>query len=75
METPWKSCHCLHEGEYTSLLHPWDFPGKSTGVGCHCLLHLQMTGRIKKHTFKLCDVPKLHQPVTCFGPESWTSFL
>ena len=17
-------------------LHPWDFPGKSTGVGCHC---------------------------------------
>ena len=22
----------------TSLLHPWDFPGKSTGVGCHCLL-------------------------------------
>ena len=22
----------------TRLLHPWDFPGKSTGVGCHCLL-------------------------------------
>ena len=20
------------------LLHPWDFPGKSTGVGCHSLL-------------------------------------
>ena len=20
------------------LLHPWDFPGKSTGVGYHCLL-------------------------------------
>ena len=20
------------------LLHPWDFPGKSTGVGCHFLL-------------------------------------
>ena len=26
----------------TRLLHPWDFPGKSTGVGCHCLL-LSMT--------------------------------
>ena len=26
------------------LLHPWDFPGKSTGVGCHCLL---------QRTFKL----------------------
>ena len=22
----------------TRLLHPWDFPGKSTGVGCHHLL-------------------------------------
>ena len=22
------------------LLHLWDFPGKSTGVGCHCLLHI-----------------------------------
>ena len=22
----------------TRLLHPWDFPVKSTGVGCHCLL-------------------------------------
>ena len=20
------------------LLHPWDFPGKSTEVGCHCFL-------------------------------------
>ena len=23
----------------TRLLCPWDFPGKSTGVGCHCLLY------------------------------------
>ena len=23
----------------TRLLHPWDFPGKSTEVGCHCLLY------------------------------------
>ena len=22
----------------TRLLHPWDFPGNSTGVGCHCPL-------------------------------------
>ena len=27
-----------HGLEPTRLLHPWDFPGKSTGVGCHCLL-------------------------------------
>ena len=27
----------------TRLLHPWDFPGKSTGVGCHCPLHIHTT--------------------------------
>ena len=29
--TPWIAAY--------RLLHLWDFPGKSTGVGCHCLLH------------------------------------
>ena len=46
----------------TRLLRPWDFPGKSTGVGCRCLLlnsyrkvHKQARGRsnpeglIKQH--------------------------
>ena len=28
----------LHGLQPTRLLHPWDFPGRSTGVGCHCLL-------------------------------------
>ena len=27
-----------HGLQPTRFLHPWDFPGKSTGVGCHCLL-------------------------------------
>ena len=39
-----KSLSCVwlrpHGLQPTRLLHPWDFPGKSTGVGCHCLLHL-----------------------------------
>ena len=26
----------------TRLLLPWDFPGKGTGVGCHCLLHITL---------------------------------
>ena len=34
----------------TRLLHPWDFPGRSTGVGCHCLWHelkpKQTSGRL-----------------------------
>ena len=29
-----------HGLQPTSLLHPWDFPGKDTGVGCHFLLQL-----------------------------------
>ena len=27
-----------HGLQPTRLLHPWDFPGDSTGVGCRCLL-------------------------------------
>jgi len=41
----WKwSCSVVSEPQRphglqpSRLLHPWDFPGKSTGVGCHCLL-------------------------------------
>ena len=38
-----KSLSCVqlfatHGLQPTRFLHPWDFPGKSTGVGCHCLL-------------------------------------
>ena len=36
-----QSCATLsdpHGLQHTRLLHPGDFPGKSTGVGCHCIL-------------------------------------
>ena len=38
-----KSLSCVrlfatHGLQPTRLLCPWDFPGKSTAVGCHCLL-------------------------------------
>ena len=36
LETPWL--------QPTRLLCPWDFPGKSTGVGCHCLLQVNPKG-------------------------------
>ena len=28
-----------HGLQPTRVLRPWDFPGRSTGVGCHFLLH------------------------------------
>ena len=31
-------CSRPHGLQPTRLLYPWDFPGKSTGVGCHCNL-------------------------------------
>ena len=49
-----KSLSCVqlfttHGLQPTRLLCPWDFPGKSTGVGCHCLLHVagQETTKIR----------------------------
>ena len=41
----WKRSHSVvfdsqrpHGLQPTRILRPWNFPGKSTGVGCHCLL-------------------------------------
>ena len=45
----WKWSHSVvsdsswpHGVQPTRLLRPWDFPGKSTGVGRHCLLWVNM---------------------------------
>ena len=44
----WKCSHSVlsdpqrphgQQQQPSRLLCPWDFPGKSTGVECHCLLH------------------------------------
>ena len=35
-----------HGLQPTRLLRPWDFPGKSTGVGCHCLLWTELWGNL-----------------------------
>ena len=50
----WKWSHSVvsdslrpHGLQPTRLLHLWDFPGKSTRVGCHCLLHFNWLRNIK----------------------------
>ena len=43
--TPWT--------QSTRLLRPWDFPGKGTGVGCHCLLQKSVLEYVKSSGFKL----------------------
>ena len=35
-----------HGLQPTRLLRPWDFPGKSTGVGCHCLLCISHASKV-----------------------------
>ena len=46
-----------HGLQPTRLLCPWDFPGKSTGVGCHCLLRFNLLGvTIKVQGFKLQEI-------------------
>ena len=57
-----QSCPTLlpHGLQLTRLLHPWDFPGKSTGVGCHCLLcylsQLLLNVNLQRGKFKLLVV-------------------
>ena len=36
-----------HGLQPSRLLHPWDFPGKSTGVGCHCFLRFLSLSNFK----------------------------
>ena len=33
----------LHGLQHARLLCPWDFPGKNTAMGCHCLLQGSLT--------------------------------
>ena len=40
MHTPWTTAH--------QAPPPWDFPGKSTGVGYHCLLCMEYYTAIKR---------------------------
>ena len=47
--------------------HPWDSPGKNTGVGCHFLLQC-MKVKSQSEFAELC--PTLNDPMDCSPPGS-----
>ena len=50
-----QSCPTLrpHRGQPTRLPHPWDSPGKNTGVGCHFFLQC-MKVKSESEVLQLC---------------------
>ena len=56
-----------HRQEPTRLPHPWDSPGKNTGVGCHFLLQC-MKVKSESEVAQLC--PTLRDPMDCSLPGS-----
>ena len=54
-----------HRQQPTRLRHPWDSPGKNTGVGCHFLLQC-MKVKVKS----LSKRPTLHDPMDYSLPGS-----
>ena len=56
-----------HRQQPTRLPHPWDSPGKNTGVGCHFLLQC-MKVKSESEIAHLC--PTLSDPMDCSLPGS-----
>ena len=56
-----------HRRQPTRLPHPWDSPGKNTGVGCHFLLQ-SMKVKNESEVAQLCLT--LSDPMVCSLPGS-----
>ena len=56
-----------HRQQPIRLPHPWDSPGKNTGVGCHFLL--QCT-KVKSESEVAQSCPTLSDPMDCSPPGS-----
>ena len=57
----------LHRQQLTRLRHPWDSPGKNTGVGCPFLLQSM---KVKSECEVAQSCPTLHDPMDCSPPGS-----
>ena len=66
---------CLkpHGLQAPRLLRPWDFPGKSTGVGCHCLLWPQTLVHVKVHLGRNFSQDPDNTSVDKINLSVWTS--
>ena len=64
-----QSCPTLrpHRRQPTRLLHPWDSPGKNTGVGCHFLLQCM---KVKRESEIAQSCPTPSDPMDCSPPGS-----
>ena len=58
-----------HRWQPTRLPHPWDSPGKNTGVGCHFLLQCM---KVKSESEVAQSCPTLRDPMDCSLPGSST---
>ena len=58
-----------HRRQPTRLPHPWDSPGKNTGVGCHFLLQCM---KVKSESQVAQSCPILRDPMDCSLPGSST---
>ena len=56
-----------HRQQPTRLPHPWDSPGKNTGVGCHFLLQCM---KVKSESEVTQSCPTLNDPMDCSLPGS-----
>ena len=56
-----------HRQQPTRLPHPWDSPGKNTGVGCHFLLQCM---KVKSESEAAQSCLTLHDPMDCSPPGS-----
>ena len=56
-----------HRWQPTKLCHPWDSPGKNTGVGCRFLLQCM---KVKSGSEVVRSCPTLCDPIDCSPPGS-----
>ena len=54
-----------HRRQSTRLPHPWDSPGKNTGVGCRFLLQCM---KVKSESEVAQSCPTLRDPMDCSLP-------